>query len=168
MKRILMSVCLVVVTCAAAWAGDPAKKTAAKGTDAMMAEMAKCTVCKNMVSVLPEVGPIQTDVVRLNNGAAIMHTVSPAKADVYLKAHAATAKAGEACATMTDEQAKAQLCGFCQEIRGVMKAGASMSTGTTKNGDLMVLTSNDPAVQARIAGLASKCDMMSANTQAAR
>ena len=39
MKRILMSVCLVVVTCAAAWAGDPAKKTAAKGTDAMMAEM---------------------------------------------------------------------------------------------------------------------------------
>lgn len=163
-----MSVCLVVVTCAAAWAGDPAKKTAAKGTDAMMAEMAKCSVCKNMVSALPEIGPMQIDVVRLNNGAAIMHTVQPAKADVYHKAHAATAKAGEACMTMTDEQAKTQLCSHCQEMRGIMKAGATMSTGTTKNGDLMVLTSNDPAVQARIAGLASKCEMMAADTQAAR
>ena len=41
-----------------------------------------------------------------------------------------------------------------------MKAGAKMSNGMTKTGDLMVITSDDPATQAKIADLASKCEMM--------
>jgi hypothetical protein len=72
-------------------------------------------------------------------------------------------KAGEACMTMTDEQAKTGLCEFCQEFRGVMKAGAKMSHGETKTGDVMVLTSSDPALKARLDGMATKCELMMAS-----
>jgi hypothetical protein len=42
-----------------------------------------------------------------------------------------------------------------------------MSIGQTKTGDILVLTAKDPALQTRIAALASKCEMMAAD-QAAR
>jgi hypothetical protein len=173
MKRILLAVCLLVVMCSGAWADEPTK-TAAKPTsaknqaDMMKAEMAKCAVCKNMAAHLDEIGPIQTEVVRLNDGVALIHSVSPSKADVFHKAGAEVAKAGEACMTMTDAQAKTQLCSFCQELRGVMKAGAEMSNGNTKYGDLMVITAKDPAVQTKIGSLASKCEMMMTQQQATR
>ena len=61
---------------------------------------------------------------------------------------------------MTDEQVKTELCGFCQGMHSAMKAGAKMSTGMTKMGDIMVLTSSDPAVKAQIDELAKQCEMM--------
>lgn len=162
MKRILLSVCAVLMTAALAWAGEPMKAGAgAAQMAAMKAEMAKCTVCKHMAAHLDEIGPMKMETVRLNDGVAMMHSVEPAKADIFHKAAAETAEAGGACMTMTDEQAKKELCAFCQGIRDVMKAGGKMSNGNTKNGDLMVITASDAAVQAKIAKVAEMCEMMS-------
>lgn len=161
MKRVLLFVSAVAVAASLASAGEPMKGASAAQMSAMKAEMAKCTVCKHMAAHMDEIGPMKMETVQMNNGMAVMHSVEPAKADVYHKAAAEMAEAGGACMTMTDAQAKTDLCPFCQGMRDVMKAGAKMSNGMTKNGDLMVVTSDDPAVQAKIADLAHKCAMMS-------
>jgi hypothetical protein len=41
-----------------------------------------------------------------------------------------------------------------------MKAGAKMSQGPTASGEIMVLTSSDPAVKAKLDGIAKQCEMM--------
>jgi intracellular sulfur oxidation DsrE/DsrF family protein len=147
-----------------AWGGDVAKSTAAPSAEkmqAMKAEMMKCAVCKNIAAHMDEIGPMKAEVVKLNDGVAMMHSVSdPSKLPVYRAASAATHKAGEASMSMTDEQAKTELCSFCQDIRSSMKAGAKMSVGDTKMGDMMVLTSADPAVQTKLSALAEKCALM--------
>lgn len=168
LRKLFVTACLLSLAIGAAWAGD-AKKDAAHGAagaehmQMMMQEMLKCSVCKNMAPAMAEIGADMTmDVARLNDGVAMMHGVKdPAKAATFHAACAATEKAGMACMSMTDDQAKAELCGFCQGIRNVVKAGAKMSTGQTKLGDIMVITSADPAVKAQIDELAAQCEMMS-------
>lgn len=160
LKRIAATTCVLMIAMGIAWAGDMAKP-AAEQMEAMKAAMAKCSVCKIMVPHMDELGPMKMEVVKLNDGIAVMHNVTdPAKA---AKLHAVCKEmgvAGEACMAMTDEQAKAQLCENCQDIRSVVKAGATMSTGDTKMGDIMVFTSSDPAVQAKIAAMGEKCALM--------
>lgn len=165
MKKIV-SIALIMGFAAVAFAG--ATKNAAKpDMAAMMAEMNKCVVCKNMAAKMEAIGPMSMEVVNLNNGMAMMHNVKDAtKLPIFHAASDACAKAGEACATMTDAQVKTDLCSFCQEIHGIMKQGASMSIGKTKTGDMMVFTSNDPAVQKQINGMAAKCATMANMMQA--
>jgi hypothetical protein len=119
----------------------------------MKADFAKCMICKNMVPHADTLFPVMNmEIVKLNDGVALVHTVSdPAQVATYHAMHDAMAKAGEASMALTDEQAKTQLCGFCNEIRGLMKAGASMHIGPTKNGDIMAITSADAPTQAKIA-----------------
>src|SRR5215475_13018291 len=106
MKRVLLAACLLVATSAVTWANQSqvaAKKPATAKVD-MKAEMMKCAVCKNLGAHWDEVAPIHAEVVKLDNGVAIMHSVSPAKAATYHKAGAEMKAAGAACMTMTDEQ----------------------------------------------------------------
>lgn len=162
MKK-LVSLALVLGLASIALAKDAAKPTMAD----MMVEMNKCAVCKHMASKMEAIGPMSMEVVNLNNGMAITHSVKDmSKLPIYQAASDACSKAGQASATMTDAQVKTELCSFCQEIHGVMKAGGNMSMGKTKTGDLMVITSNDPVVQKRISGMAEKCAMMAGMMQA--
>lgn len=155
---IAFAVAVLAVNLAVAGSQDAAK---AKHMEAMMGEMMKCTICKNYASRLQEIGPMGMDVVTLDNGMAILHDVkSETGVKAFHAAHDEASKAGAACMKMTDEQAKSELCHFCQEIRSVMKKGASFSAGKTKSGDLMVLTSNDAAVQKDIAALQLQCAAM--------
>ena len=173
MKRLIASACVLLMACSVVWAGGPTKDAAKKGMSAqhmemMKAEMSKCAVCKHMAAHLDEIGPVQMDVVELNDGVALMHSVEPSKAEIFHKAGAEMHQAGESCMAMTDAEAKSQLCPMCQGMREVMKAGAHMSQGTTQNGDIMVLTSTDPKVQAQIATLGKQCAMMAGGGQATR
>ena len=172
-RKFLVIAALLSLAVGAAWAGDAAKTAtpAAGKTDAaaqmqmIKAEMLKCAVCKNMAAHWDELAPVMTmDYASLNDGIVMMHGVSDAsKLATFRSDCAMTHKAGEGCMTMTDEQAKTQLCSFCQGMRGAMKAGAKMSTGETKMGDVMVLTSSDPAVKAKLDELAKQCEMMASS-----
>jgi hypothetical protein len=184
LKRILGIACVLALGIGLAWAGDatkPATTTApsksasssassmgAEHMQAMKAEMMKCAVCKNMAVNMDELGPVmRMDVAKLNDGCAIVHSVTdPSKAAKFHATCDAMYKAGETAKTMTDEQAKTQLCSFCQEMRSTMKAGAKLSHGNTEMGDVMVLTSSDPVVAARIDGIATQCQMMAASMKA--
>ena len=134
----------------------------AEHMQAMKAEMAKCAVCKTWLTNFDELMPaLKGEVVQLNNGMAMTHRVSDSKKLAMLRATMAeTHKAGGACMAMSDEQAKTDLCELCQGIRGAVKSGALMSMGDTKSGDMMVLTSTDPAIQKQLSELGTKCAMM--------
>lgn len=181
MKRFLVAACLAAMTCAAAWAKDPqtstATGTAAADTkampakqqiEAMKAEMMKCAGCKPMAMRLDEIAPVQMEVVNLDKGVALLHSVEAAKLTAYRQVAAEMHKAGEACMAMSDTEAKAQLCELCQGMRSAVKAGAKMSMGQTKRGDMMVLVSEDPAVQSQLTTLANKCAAMVGEPQATR
>lgn len=165
-KKVLYAALFVVLAFALVWAGDPAKKgmTGNAQMEMMKAEMMKCAVCSKMAPKMDAIGPTKMEAVKLDNGMAVIHTVANSK---NVAAFHATcdemSKAGEACMTMTDEQAKTDLCEFCQGMRSAMKAGAQMSKGHTKKGGMMVLTSSDPAVQAQLSTLHEKCAMMAAS-----
>ncbi len=175
MRGIIRTACMLVMVTGMAWAGDAAKQATTTGAkdmaaspqkmQEMKAAMMKCAVCKNMATHWDELAPVMTmEVVKLNDGIAMIHGVSdPAKVAMFHADCKLASTAGEATMAWTDEQAKAQLCEFCQEIRSTMKAGAKMSSGPSKMGDIMVLTSTDPAVQTKISALGDKCAAMSAS-----
>jgi hypothetical protein len=161
MAPFAMAVALVAGVSALVLAGSDAK---APGQDmaAMIAEMQKCAVCKHMVAGLPEFGPsMKSEIVHLPDGMAMIHTITdPTKVAVYHAAAAEVAKAGEAAMTMTPEQIKTQLCSNCQEMVGMAMAGASISHGMTKDGDILIITAKDPALIARINAYQTKCEQM--------
>ncbi len=164
-KKLTAAACMLTLVAGVAFAGTAATKAAgAAGADhmaAMKAEMMKCSVCKHMAAHMDEFGAMTMESAQLNDGVAMMHGVKdPAKAAAFHAASKETEAAGMACMTMTDEQAKTDLCAFCQDIRSAMKAGAKMSNGHTATGDIMVMTSSDPAVQKQLTGIAEKCAMM--------
>ena len=82
--RILVPALLLLLVSGLALAGDPAHK--ATGADAkahmemMKAEMMKCAVCKNMAAHMDEYGAtMKTEVIKTNNGMAMMHMVTDPK-----------------------------------------------------------------------------------------
>jgi hypothetical protein len=173
MSTVSLVVCTVAVAVAAvAWAGDMNKSTMSKPTAQQMAgmkdAMMKCAVCKSLVPHLDAIGPVSMEVVKLDNGVAISHSVAPASVAEFHKAWIEVGQAGAASMNLTDEQAKAQLCEMCQGIRSAVKSGALMSNGETKRGEMMVLASKDPAVQGQLSILGDKCAMMAGVQQASR
>ena len=172
LRKLIGTACVLAIGMGTAWAGNAVQQAATGGNQtqqemaagkmqAMKAAMMKCSVCKHMAAHLDELGTMKMEVAKLNDGLAVMHSVTdPAKASTYHAVGKEVSAAGEACMAMTDEQAKTELCEFCQGLRSVVKAGAKMSQGDTKMGDIMVLTSSDPAVQAKITALGDKCAMM--------
>lgn len=168
-KKVTIAALFVLLAFALVWAGTPTPKgtmTANPQMDMMKAEMMKCAVCKNVAMHMDEIGPMGMEAVQLNDGMAVRHWVknpTPARTAAF---HTASTECKNACdATMnwTDEQAKTGLCDFCQGVHNAMKAGAHMSMGDTKSGNLMVMTSTDPAVQAQLTTLHEKCAMMAAS-----
>jgi hypothetical protein len=132
----------------------------------MKAEMMKCFVCKHIAMHMDEIGPMGMESVKLNDGVAISHWVKgndPKRITAFHAACSEANAAGQASMSMTDEQARTQLCEFCQSIRSAAKAGALLSFGETHSGDIMVLTSSDPAVGGQLAALQQKCAMMAAS-----
>jgi len=125
LKLITIAACVLAVAVGIAWAGDmtsPQGKMTSDQMQAMKASMLKCSVCKHMAAHLDELGPVMTmEVAKLNDGVAVMHNITdPAKIAVFRAAGKETSAAGMACMAMTDEQAKAELCEFCQRsLRGV-------------------------------------------------
>ena len=168
-KKVLTLVLLVVLAFSLVWAGDKKATMDAGKMEAMKAEMMKCAVCKNMAMQMDAMGPCGMEVTTLNDGMAMRHWVKSEDAKKIAAFHTgveACGKAGAASMTMTDEQAKTDLCPWCQEVRSAMKAGAKMSYGTTKKGDLMVITSPEPTVQAQITNLRQQAEQWAASMEA--
>lgn len=161
-RKALTVACMLALAIGSATADEAAYDA---GDDPMahhMAAMMNCEICKHMMPHMQTLGPAMTmDVATLNDGIALIHGVSdPAALETYRSVNVEMAKAGEACMTMTGDEAESKLCHYCQGIHGVMQAGATMSMGPTKTGDVMVLTSDDPEVLNQIMELGAMCQKM--------
>ena len=143
-----------------AWAGSHDKDMSA-----MKAEFSKCLMCKNWVPIMDTVMPVmQAEIVTLDNGMAMVHTVTdPTKVKLLHEVDAKMGESAKACMALSDADATKQLCSLCQDIRACAKAGAQVSHGTTKTGDMLVIASADPKVQAQISTLKVKCATMMAS-----
>ena len=141
------------------WAGHTGDKAE---MEAMKAEFAKCLMCKNFVPVFDELMPVmQGEVVLLDNGMAMIHTVSdPAKVKLLHGVDAKLQTSATACMALSDADAQKQLCTLCQDIRTVSKAGAVVAHGTTKTGDILVISTLDPKVKTQVSALKTKCETM--------
>lgn len=162
MKRIVCFVAMLVLAAVPVWAGEGHGHG---DQEAMMAEMANCHVCKNMLPHLAELGPVMGgEVVKLSNGVAVIHTVSdPGKVELLQQVGTKMGMACASAAEMSDADAKGSLCTICTDVRAAIVAGADMGGGPTKTGDIFVLTSSDPKVQAKIAQVGEKFAMMMAS-----
>ena len=147
LKKSLFTVLAALPILNAAWAGEPAHD------DKMMAEMKKCSICKNMAGHIDVLGPVMKhEMIAMNDGVAMRTWLTDdSKVELYHSLCDKMMVAGEASASYTPEQATKQLCTFCQGIHGLMASGAKMSYGKSDNGDLMVITSENPEVQKQIA-----------------
>ena len=165
-RRFTLAMVMIALAFAVAVAGDMQQGATGKASKkAMQTEMMKCYVCKHIAMHMDEFGPMGMEAVKLNDGLAVRHWVKSGDPKNVAALHAACTeakKAGGECMNFTDEQAKSQLCDFCQSIRSAAKAGARLSQGETANGDIMVLTSSDVAVQGQLAALEQKCAMQAA------
>lgn len=165
-KKVMLTALFVVLAFAFVWAGD--KKAAPNPQmEQWKAEAMKCAVCKNMVGSMDQLMPVmKMEVVKLDNGMAMTGAITDSK--MLATYHGVCDQWNGAMVTamqMNDEQAKSDLCQHCQSMRGVVKAGAQMSYGKTKNGDLLVFSSSDPAVQAHIGTFYNQCVSMMAEME---
>ena len=166
-KKVISAALFVVLAFALVWAGD--KKTAANAQmEQWKAEAMKCAVCKNMVGSMEQLMPVtKMECVKLDNGMAMTGTITDPKLVATYHGLCDKWSAGFATAVqMADDQAKTDLCQHCQSMRGVVKAGAQASYGKTETGDLLVFSSNDPAVQAKISDLHAQCVTMMSQMEA--
>ncbi|HLG94214.1 MAG TPA: hypothetical protein VI546_05200 [candidate division Zixibacteria bacterium] len=162
-KKVISAALFFVLAFAFVWAGDAKKGTMdPKMIEQMKAEMMKCAVCKNMVGTAEQIFPVmKMEVVKLDNGMAMTGTITDPKQVATYHALCDKWSAGFATAVqMADDKATTDLCQHCQMMRGVVKAGAQTSYGKTETGDLLVFSSNDPAVQAKISDLHAQCVAM--------
>lgn len=161
MKRILFGVILSLVALHPAWA-DHHENTSQM--EMIKAEFSKCMMCKNYLPVFDELMPVlQTEFVHLDNGMVMVHTVTdPAKVEMLHQVNAKLAETAGPAMQLADADAKTKLCPMCQEIRHLAHAGAMISSGTTKSGDLVLVVSSDPEVQAEIVAFKGQCEAMMA------
>lgn len=161
-KTVWVVAVTMLLALSTSWAGDQAKMD----HEAMMAEMMNCTVCGNMAPRMAEMMPVMNmECVDLTNGMVMMHSITdPAKVAEYHEIAAAVSKAGEACMSFSDTEASEKLCHFCQTIRHLGQAGASISHGMTQTGDMLVITSEDPAVQTQIAEFEQQAKAMTGSS----
>ncbi|HXF48170.1 MAG TPA: hypothetical protein VNL73_01935 [Verrucomicrobiae bacterium] len=164
-KKVILSALFVVLAFALVWAGDAKKGTMdPKMMEQFKAEAMKCAVCKNMVGSMEQLMPVtKMEVIKLDNGMAMTGTITDPKLVATYHGLCDKWSAGFATAVqMTDDQAKTDLCEHCRSMRGVVKAGAQASYGKTETGDLLVFSSSDPAVQAKISDFHALCVTMMA------
>lgn len=172
MKRFFALVCICLVSASLAIAGGPEQKAATTGAAAEkdpMADMMSCKICKTMAPNMATFAPVMTsEVVKMENGMAIIHHISDPKVVPTFQATCAEmSAAGKACTTMTETEWKAALCDHCEQIMALVQGGASIGTGNTKDGSMLVLTSADPTTQTKIAGFEMQCEQsMAAMAQA--
>ena len=144
MSRILIALTLVLtLAVGVSVAGDYSKKLA-------WFDMASCGMCKNMsaelyTSMTWEQHPI-------SNGIVSVTTVTEEALPAYRKAHANMMATSEKL--MTGEQMT--LCGSCTAFGACLMNGANYEYVETKNGDLMIVTSDDEEIVAELKTWAAK------------
>jgi hypothetical protein len=146
MSRILVTLTLVLLLIASvSVAGDNAKTTELGWFD-----MQHCDMCKNMSPEL--MSSMSWAQYPIDNGVLSVTTVKESALPAYQKAHMDMA----ACQKKIQAGEAVTLCGSCTALTNCMMKGAHYEDVQTKNGDIAVITSDDPKVVAELHAWAEK------------
>lgn len=161
MKKLILAVLVLLSSAHLGWAGP---NEGQPPMEAVKAEFARCMMCKHFLPVFDELIPVlHTEFVQLDSGMIMVHTVSdPEKVKLLHQVNRKMEESMNAVMQLSDADAKTQLCAMCQGMRQLTKAGAQLSSGLTKSGDVVVLLSSDPEVQKQIATFKGHCEAMMA------
>lgn len=118
-------------------------------------EMEKCSVCKSMAK--PELMKHMTwETHKIENGMLCVASVPKEQKKEFDAAHQEMTKAIAAVTAAAQSGQKPELCGFCEGMGELTKAGAKQQEIATKTGAISLITSSDPAVLAKIHAQADK------------
>jgi hypothetical protein len=110
-------------------------------------DMQNCPLCKALTAETGLMENISLDTYATATGCVGVCTVDPKFKDAYMRANT------KMMATMKDLEAGKDvgpLCGYCTSYGTLVKAGAKSEMFTTPTGDVMLLTSTDPAMITKI------------------
>jgi hypothetical protein len=144
MKKILCLVACLSLFAAVAGAGDTP-----------WLDPQNCQMCSAIVEHAGLMEHMTMESIAIGNGMVSLTTVEPEYLDAYRDAAKKMAATGEKL--MAGEQM--QLCGCCMDIGALMAAGAKMENVPTQHGAMMVLTSSDEALAAKIKAHAERTTM---------
>jgi hypothetical protein len=124
--------------------------------DNMIAEMEKCVVCKYMAEKPELMKEMTWETHKIENGMLCLTTVPK---DFKHEFDAVGAKMMQAIEKVkADAQAgkEVELCSFCASMGELMKLNAKEQHIKTATGAIHMVTSDDPAIVAKIHGFADK------------
>ena len=128
--------------------------SSASGTTTAAMQHANCTYCKDLEACEQEMRSLGAvlQVVALKNGVMYVYTADPAKVRSIQSAMARRKEAGAMFASTGEDT---HLCDNCRALRGAAASGKlTREVVNIDGGCLTLMTSNDPAVVARIHELA--------------
>jgi hypothetical protein len=129
---------------------------AAQDEAAMKAEMEKCAVCKNLAANPELMNAMTWETHKIDNGMLCVSTVPKEKKSEF-DALNAKMKASIEQVKADEQQGKTpELCELCKDMGDLLKAGAKEKEIALSNGSIHMLTSDDPAVVAKIHASADK------------
>jgi hypothetical protein len=129
---------------------------AAQDEAAMKAEMEKCAVCKNLAANPELMNAMTWETHKIDNGMLCVSTVPKEKKSDF-DALNAKMKASIEQVKADEQQGKTpEICELCKGMGDLLKAGAKEKEIALSNGAIHMLTSDDPAVVAKIHAEADK------------
>ena len=120
---------------------------AGPATEKAWFDMQNCPLCKALTSETGLMENVTFDTYTTATGSMGVCTVDPKYKDAFTRAHT------KMTATLKDLEAGKDvgpLCGYCTSHGTLVKAGAKSEMFTTPTGDVMLLTSTDPAMIKKI------------------
>ena len=100
----------------------------------------KCEMCKNLTMIPDFMDHLHYKLVKVDNGFVAVTTADPGYVEKYKEVNVKMSEVGQKL--MSGEQM--YLCGSCQAMGALFMRGAKMQQGELDNGDVMVVTSDDP------------------------
>ncbi len=146
MKTIL--ILALVAFAVPALAGDPHQHP--MKTKSGWFDMENCGFCKNLVKDPALLEHMQWESHILPNGSLSITVVEPAYAASYAEAMGAMQALGQKMHSGEVDASKVTMCGHCAAYGGLMMAGANFQEVDGEAADVMLITSADPQVIAKI------------------
>jgi hypothetical protein len=146
-------VTVVTLGLAACWA---ASTCAENPTEKMLADMKKCAVC-NVMAEKPDLMKDMTwESHKIEGGMLCVASVPKEKMKEFAALHEKMLKQIEHVKADSQQGKAVALCGFCQGMGELEKAGAKQQHIQTATGFISLVTSQDSAVVAKIHAQADK------------
>jgi hypothetical protein len=122
----------------------------------MMAEMEKCAVCKHLAAKPELMKDMTWETHKIDNGMLCVSTVPKEQKSAFEALNKKMQSAIEEVKAAAQQGKPVEICEFCAGWGELMKAGAKSKQIQLTNGMIDMITSDDPAVVAKIHAEADK------------